>query len=240
MVAAKKYAFSRLKELGIKHRVHATCEEALSLLMDDEVAKGAIACPPDCFGKRFSALTDPTCKQCAAQIMCLSRCANTVVLEQREKGSWGKHDVAAKLELHPDDVELMQRVCLVSKTVKPQTVNAVPYVDSEDAEQKKMRWPARYMRERQRLPMLKRIPYGALLIRSFAGQTYKVRIRDGFYEVEDQHFPTLYAVALYITGKKQHRRSRATRQTSNTTRHMGNYSAKKFFFRAIEQALPGL
>lgn len=80
-------------------------------------------------------------------------------------------------------------------------------------------WLARWNRERQRTPSLRRAVPGSVIQVERAGQTYRVQVFKGYYLFNGQKVPTLCEAAKLATG---------------TT----NWSAERFWFPSKTQSLP--
>lgn len=82
----------------------------------------------------------------------------------------------------------------------------------------------RWLRERQRSAEIAAIPIDGQIVREYNGVTYVVTCRDGYWEYQGDMYPTLYAVAMVITGPKEYARS-----DGQAKRTMSNWSAVRFF-----------
>ena len=83
----------------------------------------------------------------------------------------------------------------------------------------------RWARERLRSPEIARVPEGSVLRRLYNGEVHEVWSRPGYWEYNDQVFPTLYQVVLEITGGNE----RGRHDDKTKSRRTSDYSAVKFF-----------
>lgn len=82
----------------------------------------------------------------------------------------------------------------------------------------------RWLRERQRSPEIAAIPCGNSVSREYHGSVHTATCCDGYWLYNGVEYPTLYTVAMAITGAKEY--ERADKQAKRT---MSNWSAVRFF-----------
>lgn len=190
---------------------------------------------PECFGMAFDAPENSQCRKCPVQALCMHRCAHIALMQaQSVCGSWTVEALAKQTGWRPDGVRRLLHLCRLTQTLPNQDVNRVvdPVIEKRGPTKA---WPKRFLRERQRISALNYLPVGTKIRREYAGKEHVVEVEDGAYLYEGEHFPTLYSVAGKICGLKDYPRTKDNHQGRRT---MSNFSVRKFFYRALEKALP--
>lgn len=237
-LTACQYLRQRMRQKKLPGR--SLCKSSASrlhALIADEQKRHGTKPVPECFGKAFAAPEEPMCRRCPVQVLCMHRCAHVRLLEaQAACGSHAVAEVAKATRWSPDMVRRLQKICRMTDTLRAQDINRVlqPKVNHE---QPTRSWPARFLKERRRIPALNYLKPGTKLFRTYKGETHVVQVQDGSYIYQGQHFPTLYCVAMKVTGYKSYGRPGAMDKYRRT---MSNFSVNKFFMRSIEQAMPSL
>lgn len=234
----RPYLLARCHELG------ATTYTSISnrRMMGAAIAKEQVLLGrfpvPDCFGLRFGAPDDPSCRQCVAQVMCLHMAANKTLLNQQRETRANDIDTLARaMRIEAKSVRYMQQAAVALKTLPKSRYNSAPPVETP-AHLIDRTWPRRFLRERARYPILDRLVPGTVLRRPYDGKMHLVTVRDGFYEHAGEKHPTLYSVVMAISGAKVY--PRANPKDRDKSRAMSNCNARRFFKVAIEEALPAL
>lgn len=229
----KKYLLRRMDERSLHVSPEPKAIDAINLLIEDEQKTQALKPIPPCFGKSFAAPEDKTCRKCHVQVLCMHRSAHVRLLQEHYKTNTLSVSQLSKSTGWPEPiVRRLQNVCRLTGAIDAADVNRVVNPKTATGFPTKS-WPKRFLRERRRLPELNHLRKGAKLLRHYHGEAHIVEVMDGSYLYKGQHYPTLYTVAMAIAGHKDYRHptSAAYRRT------MGNFSARKFFFKAIEQVL---
>ncbi len=103
----------------------------------------------------------------------------------------------------------------------------------------------RWQRERDRTPAIAALTRGSTLTREYKGETFKVKVLASSYKIlnSSEEHPTLYSVTKAITGLYERQSQRKTtgeeKSRPNGQRKLTNWSATKFWAKALSEALYG-
>jgi hypothetical protein len=89
---------------------------------------------------------------------------------------------------------------------------------------------SRWLRERERSPLIAQIlTPGSKRVREYNGRRYELKVKEGYYLLNGEKFPTLYSTVLSIAGGWDHPVWIKGKKAKGKVRTMANWSGPKFW-----------
>ena len=241
MSVLKNHLARRCLRLELPHPKDVDEAGLLSLLVGHEAA-GAPEDLPQCYGHSYKEATHKACKTCPVATLCLHRCASVRYPDVADVAK--THSVYSLQRHWPLGIRNMRLVQAMGQHLgcaprEPHAANrpapAKRTRKSSTASPGDVRFARRFSQERERNPELLSLRPGMILRRPYKGKLVSVLVGDGFYDYQGGVYPTLYEVLKQATGAKLF--ARPPGDPPGKLRRLSAWSAQRFFFKSIEDAI---